>query len=161
MNDTRSYFFWMMSWKQTDANRAELLLCSQVVIISTICISNSIPSCGRRRDNNMQMSSSEWEKKKKPWWGTDSRNFLFGTPDNKLVSLFYNDGLEAKEEFPSKLLYTQSGNKKSKSLNKCTVSSVFSSEFKLYPPKYVCLVRYGLMVNLNFPPFNFFQNTEN
>lgn len=28
------------------------------------------------------------------------------------MSLFYDDGLEAKGEFPSKLLYTQSGNKK-------------------------------------------------
>lgn len=55
----------MMLGKQTDANRAELLLRSQLVIISRICISNPIPSCGRREDNNMQMSSSEWEREKR------------------------------------------------------------------------------------------------
>lgn len=91
----------MMLQKQTDANWAVLLCRSQLVIISRICISNPIPSCGRQKDNNMQMSSSEWKKEgKKTWWGADSRNFLFGAGSFGRVYLAAADGGEGRVTIP-------------------------------------------------------------
>lgn len=65
----------------TNAN-TELSLCSQIVITSMICIPNWIPLIEGGKIIICKLVHQSERKKKKPRSGTDSRHFLFGTPDN-------------------------------------------------------------------------------